>query len=142
MKYKTTLPELRKTGAVALALAGAALSVSTTLADPPPPHGVVASTIGMQQLGVGNAAADVVVTNFLAVGDFRVRPTANRGDYDVQIGDSAGDDVQGGILITSIAEHSRDQGPSGTLPTESSPATGQLIGTAPNQTLAYDAGPH
>ena len=51
----------------------------------------MASTLGVNQLGPGNTAAEIVLTNQLAIGDFRVRPTANRGDFDIQIGDSATD---------------------------------------------------
>ena len=121
---------LQRLGASALVAASVATAPSL-FADPPPPHGVVAAHIGVEQLTSGNSAADVIVTNILAVNDFRIRPTANRGDFDIQIGEDASDDVAGGVLITSVAEHTRDQGDSA-----------QLIGTAPNQVPGYTAGPH
>ena len=132
MNQKPTSPDLRRLGVLALAVAGTALS-PTTFADPPPPHGIVASWIGVQQLGPDNGAANVLVTNKLAVGDFRIRSTANRGDYDVQIGESLSDDVAGGVLITSVAEHKRDQG-----------TTTQTKTLAADQSVvpAYDAGDH
>lgn len=114
------------------ALLSAVIAITPSLfADPPPPHGIVAAHIGVEQLTTGNTPPDVIVTNILAVNDFRIRPSANRGDFDIQIGEDLADDVAGGVLITSVAEHTRDQGDSG-----------QLIGTAPNQVPAYTAGPH
>src|SRR5687768_11603700 len=133
MKQKNTASLPQRFGGIAAAtlLAGALVTIPSTLADPPPPHGIVAAHIGVEQLTSGNSAADVIVTNILAVNDFRIRPTANRGDFDIQIGEDAADDVAVGVLMTSVAEHTRDQGDSG-----------QLIGTAPNQVPGYTAGPH
>lgn len=122
-----------RVGAFVAALAGAVVALPTsTYADPPPSHGIVAAYLGVEQLGPGNAPSDIVVTNQLTIGDFRVRPTANRGDYDVQIGDDLTDDVAGGVLITSIAEHTRDTGTT----TQTYTDAGGVVQPA------YDAGPH
>ena len=39
-----------------------------------------------------------------------MRPGSNRGDYNVQMGPGANDDVTAGILMTSVAENGRDNG--------------------------------
>jgi len=89
------------------ALLAAALSaiIGSAQADPAPPHGIVAATIGVRQLSFDNSSSAIVLSNKYTIGDFRVRSTANYGDYDVQIGENLNDDVDGGVLITSIAEN-------------------------------------
>src|SRR5687767_12871004 len=89
----------------ATVLCAASVLTPSTHADPVPPHGIVASTIGVQQLGFEGTPENVVVTNQYAIGDFIIRTSANKGDYDVQIGELLSDDVDGGVLITSIAEN-------------------------------------
>lgn len=73
-----------------------------------PAHNVPAASITVVQLDAGTSSASLIVSNSYAVGDFRIRPTANRGDFDVQIGDDATDDPPNGILLSCIAENGRD----------------------------------
>ena len=71
-------------------------------------HDIVATDIEVVHLGEGNTPAEVAVTAVRPIGDFRIRETANRGDYDMQIGEDPFDDVATGIVITSISENGRD----------------------------------
>ena len=81
------------TGAAALiTLAATVGSRTTAYGAPAPPHDIVAANITVVQLGFENDPSNVIVTNSYAIGDFRILPTANRGDYDMQIGDDFADD--------------------------------------------------
>lgn len=91
-----------------VALAAAFGCPNKVAAASPPPHGVIGANITAIQIGFDNPPENVIVTNSYAIGDFRVRDTANRGDFDVQIGEDPADDVEGGMLMTSIAENGRD----------------------------------
>lgn len=72
-------------------------------------HNIAAANIDVAQNDTGNAATSVTITASTSINDFRIRG-GNRGDYDVQIGASALDDIAGGILITSIRNNGRDNG--------------------------------
>lgn len=72
-------------------------------------HNIAAANIDVVQNDNLNNASSVTITASYGFNDFRIRG-GNRGDYDVQIGDSALDDVAGGILITSIRNNGRDNG--------------------------------
>ena len=97
------------TGAAALLTLAAALGwPATGSAAPPPAHDILAANITVIQLGFDNPPENVIVTNSYAIGDFQIRATANRGDYDVQMGEDPADDVEGGMLMTSVAENGRD----------------------------------
>ncbi|MCL4207829.1 MAG: DNRLRE domain-containing protein [Pirellulaceae bacterium] len=79
-------------------------------------HNVAAALVDVVQNDTGNATTSVTVTAPLAINDFRIRDGSNRGDFNVQIGPSAGDDVIGGILLTSVSENGRDNSAGGDAP--------------------------
>ena len=91
---------------VILILALSALLVPALLAGTVK-HGISAGQfIITQTAGLDN---DFNCTNTLglSINDFRLGTTQRRGDYDVQIGASAADDIPGGILISSVTENGR-----------------------------------
>lgn len=96
-------PQTKSLARALAALAAAAAMCANIQADPAPDHGIVAGNIDVIQLGFGGT--EVTVTAPYVIGDFRIRPSANKGDYDVQIGDVLADDVNGGVLISSVAEN-------------------------------------
>ena len=60
-------------------------------------HNVAAALIDVVQNDAGNNTTSVTVTTPLAMNDFRIRTGSNRGDYNVQIGPAATDDMTAGI---------------------------------------------
>lgn len=83
---------------------------ATMRAGPPPPHGVAAANLRVVQNDTGNTPDSVTVTPMLSVNDLRVRPGSNRGDYNVQVGDSGADDMAAGLVMVAVAENGRDNG--------------------------------
>lgn len=71
-------------------------------------HGVAAANLRVAQLDTGNTTNSVRVTPTLAINDFRLRDGSNRGDYHVQIGPDAADDVATGVLLSSVTENGRN----------------------------------
>jgi hypothetical protein len=73
-------------------------------------HGIAAAQIRVFQRDLANTTNSVEATAFLSINDFRIRDGSNRGDYNIQIGESWSDDVNGGALMTCVAENGRDNG--------------------------------
>lgn len=71
-------------------------------------HGVAAGNLSVVQLDVGNTTNSVRVTPTLLLNDFRLRDGSNRGDYHVQIGPDAADDMATGVLLSSVTENGRN----------------------------------
>src|ERR1700745_334922 len=77
-------------------------------AAPQPAHNVSAANINVVQIDTGNTSNSVVVTTTLSVNDLRIRDGSNRGDYNLQVGDTPGDDLTTGLVMTSVTENGRD----------------------------------
>lgn len=75
-----------------------------------PPHGVSAINISVTQNDTGNAVESVTVESLLSINDLRIRPGSNRGDYNLQVGDTGADDVDAGIMLVAVTENGRDNG--------------------------------
>src|SRR5688500_5630956 len=86
----------------------------TAKAAPPPPHGISAANINVVQNDTNNTTASVTITASNVINDFRIRSGGNRGDFNVQVGDSPSDDGAG-LLLTSVAQNGRDNGEEGNL---------------------------
>lgn len=71
-------------------------------------HAVAAASIKVVQHDSSNATNAVTVTTPVSINDFRIRPGSNRGDYNVQIGANLNDDVNSGVIISSVAENGRN----------------------------------
>jgi phospholipase C len=97
------------------------LAVLILLAVAPRVHAVSgtnqisAANIDVVQNDTANTSASVTLSTPVSINDFRVinGTQSSRGDYFVQIGASATDDVTNGILISCIAENGRDNGETG-----------------------------
>lgn len=96
--------------AVIMSFAALWFSPIPTHAAPVPPHGVVAANLDVVVNTFSNNAGAVTVTPVYAIGDFRTRPTANNGDYDIQIGEILADDITNGVLITCPSQNGRNIG--------------------------------
>ena len=55
-----------------------------------PPHNISAANLNVIQNDSANTEASVTVTTSLSINDMRVRNGSNRGDYNVQVGDTEG----------------------------------------------------
>ena len=75
-----------------------------------PPHNISAANLNVVQNDSGNNSDSVTVTATLSVNDLRVRVGSNRGDYNLQVGDSVTNDLAEGMPLVSIAENGRDNG--------------------------------
>ena len=75
-----------------------------------PPHNISAANLNVVQNDSGNTADSVTVTATLSVNDMRVRVGSNRGDYNIQVGESATNDLAEGIPMAAIAQNGRDNG--------------------------------
>lgn len=74
-------------------------------------HAIAAANIDVIQHDTDNNTTSVTVTAPYAFNDFRIRAGSNRGDYNIQIGDISVDDAVLGIVMTSVSENGRDNGP-------------------------------
>jgi hypothetical protein len=77
-------------------------------AIPMPPHLISAANINVVQNDSGNSTNSVTVTNTLSINDMRIRDGSNRGDYNLQVGDTPGDDLTIGLVMTAVTENGRD----------------------------------
>lgn len=93
-------------GLAVLAIAGSPLAQATEA----PPHKISAANLSVIQNDTGNTADSVTVTATLSINDLRVRPGSNRGDYNLQIGDTVTNDLAEGMPLVTIAENGRDNG--------------------------------
>ncbi len=75
-----------------------------------PPHGVSAINLSVIQNDTGNAVESVTLETKLSINDLRIRPGSNRGDYNLQVGDTGTDDVAAGLLLVAVTENGRDNG--------------------------------
>jgi hypothetical protein len=73
-------------------------------------HGIPAANIKVVENDLANTTDSVTVTATTSVNGLQIRSGSSRGDYTVQVGSSATDDLNSGALITSIAENGRDNG--------------------------------
>ena len=89
-------------------VAGVSVFTPSLKANPVPPHGVVAANLDIVVNALDNAADSVTATPSTRIGDFRVRPGSNNGDYNVQIGEDITDDVNTGLLFSSVRQNGRD----------------------------------
>ena len=69
-----------------------------------PPHGVSAINLSVIQNDTGNSVESVTVESNLSINDLRIRPGSNRGDYNLQVGDTGTDDVNAGLLLVAVTE--------------------------------------
>ncbi|MBA4148314.1 MAG: autotransporter-associated beta strand repeat-containing protein [Verrucomicrobia bacterium] len=80
------------------------------IVPPVPPHGVAAANIQVVQHDLANNVHSVTATTTTSINGFKIREGSNRGDINVQIGSSSNDDVETGVMITSVAENGRNHG--------------------------------
>ncbi len=66
-----------------------------------------AGNVDVVQNDTGNATTSVTVTAPQGTSDFQIRPASNRGDFNVQIGNSGADDVAAGLLLSSERNNGR-----------------------------------
>jgi hypothetical protein len=75
-----------------------------------PPHNISAANLNVIQNDSGNTADSVTVTTTLSVNDLRVRIGSNRGDYNLQVGDTVTNDLPEGMPLVAISQNGRDNG--------------------------------
>lgn len=73
-------------------------------------HNIIAANVNVVQNDTGNVEASITMSTPYSFNGFGFRPTYSRGDYTVQMGSSALDDIAGGILLASINNNGRDNG--------------------------------
>ncbi len=67
-----------------------------------------AANISVVQLDSDNTTNSVSVTTTLSLNGLVIRDGSNRGDFNVQVGESAEDDYLGGTLLSSVSQNGRD----------------------------------
>lgn len=92
--------------AVAFALAG----FTQLRAAQAPPHKISAANLRVVQNDTGNTANSVTVDATLSINDMRVRPGSNRGDYNLQVGDTVTNDIPEGLVLVSVSQNGKDNG--------------------------------
>ena len=75
-----------------------------------PPHNIPSANLKVVQNDTGNSVDSVTVSATLTINDLRVRPGSNRGDYNVQVGDSGADELNEGVLMVAVTQNGRDNG--------------------------------
>jgi autotransporter-associated beta strand protein len=73
-------------------------------------HGIPAVTLKVVEHDLANTTNSVTVTTTTSINGLQVRDGSSRGDYTVQVGTSATDDFNAGVMLTSVAENGRDHG--------------------------------
>src|SRR6266513_318606 len=69
------------------------IAAAATHAAQAPPHNISAANLDVIQNDSANTEASVTVTTSLSINDMRVRNGSNRGDYNVQVGDTGTNDL-------------------------------------------------
>ncbi len=77
-------------------------------------HTIAAGNLVVVQNDSGDTTNSVTVSMEYSVNDLRVRLLSNRGDYNVQVGPDATDDVANGVLMASVRQNGRDNFNTGT----------------------------
>jgi hypothetical protein len=106
---------LRLGRAVGFAVRIAALALLTGAAAFPrlaeaQSNGISAGLINVIQNDTSNNTESVTVTCTVAINGFFIRDGSTRGDYFVQVGAGFSDDVDSGVMMSSIAQNGRDNG--------------------------------
>lgn len=83
------------------------LSSSRAVAAQAPPHNISAANFNVQQNDSANTEASVTVTTTLSVNDLRARTGSNRGDYNLQIGNTATNDLANGLVLIATTQNGR-----------------------------------
>lgn len=102
-----------KTGPVVRSLTALLITLTAGLrlqAAQAPPHNISAANLNVVQNDTGNTVNSVTVTDTLSINDLRVRTGSNRGDYNLQVGDTATNDLAGGLMMVAVSENGRDNG--------------------------------
>ncbi|HOC57362.1 MAG TPA: Ig-like domain-containing protein [Verrucomicrobiota bacterium] len=100
----------RREGARGGLLALAALS-GLLIAGLPPVHAQdrpAAANVNVVQLDWDNTTNSVTVTTTLSLNGLVIREGSSRGDFNVQVGESAEDDYLGGAWLSSVSQNGRD----------------------------------
>ncbi len=108
-----TIPVRRGFARLRAAQALAILSLATfttARAVEAPPHHISAMNVNVIQNDTGNTANSVTVSSTLSINGMQVRPGSNRGDYNLQIGDTTTNNLAEGLVMVAIAENGRDNG--------------------------------
>ncbi len=98
------------TGRAARMLAAILVTLTPVLRSPAaqaPPHNISAANLDVIQNDSGNTEASVTVTAPLSINDLRVRTGSNRGDYNVQVGDTGTNDLAGGFILSAVRQNGR-----------------------------------
>jgi len=98
---------VKKLISIAAAVLGGALVAGASDA---PPHNISAANLNVIQNDTGNTADSVTVTAPLSINDLRVRIGSNRGDYNLQVGETATNDLAEGLPMVAISQNGKDNG--------------------------------
>lgn len=115
MKPETSLNALnlfrpRFLGPLAVAVIAAVTALAPARAAQAPPHKISAANLRVVQNDTGNTVNSVTVDATLSINDLRVRPGSNRGDYNLQVGDTVTNDLAEGLVLVSVSQNGRDDG--------------------------------
>jgi hypothetical protein len=83
------------------------LTAPTARAAQAPPHNISAANLNVIQNDAANTEASVTVTTSLSINDMRVRNGSNRGDYNVQVGDTGTNDLADGMVLVAVSQNGR-----------------------------------
>jgi len=83
------------------------MSVTAARAAEAPPHNISAANLNVVQNDSANTEASVTVTTSLSINDMRVRNGSNRGDYNVQVGDTGTNDLADGMVLVAVNQNGR-----------------------------------
>ena len=103
--FATRRPNMLRATASLLAVSLAA--ITSARAAQAPPHNISAANLDVVQNDSANTEASVTVTAPLSINDMRVRVGSNRGDYNVQVGDVATNDITDGFILSAVRQNGR-----------------------------------
>lgn len=73
-------------------------------------NGISAANISVVQIDTNNTVDSVELSETVSINDMHIRGESNRGDYNLQVGSDYSDDVDTGVLLSTVAENGRDNG--------------------------------
>src|SRR5882724_8325919 len=106
-KSPSRLSRARVISTICAALTALLMSATAALSAQAPPHNISGANLNIIQNDSANTVASVTVTTSLSINDMRVRNGSNRGDYNLQVGDTGTNDLADGLVMVAVNQNGR-----------------------------------
>jgi len=107
LHFNSSVGSSRLFSAIGAAFIALLMTAAIARAAQAPPHNISAANLDVIQNDSANTEASVTVTTSLSINDMRVRNGSNRGDYNVQVGDTGTNDLADGMVLVAVNQNGR-----------------------------------